>query len=107
MPVDDDDVGEHTRFNKRRKYTMRKKRAGAPRVPIQCILTSKPVVVCHMAALFLFGVSAQRVQRVLEGQEDGQKEGMMLPNDSLKWPYVCLSPLPLEELQCRCRSFAG
>jgi hypothetical protein len=74
VPVDDD-VGAHTKPNKIRKYTMRKKRAGAPSVPVQGILASKPVVLCHKAALFLIGVSAQRVQRVLEGPEDGRMQG--------------------------------
>ena len=78
-----EDVGAHTRPRKIRKYTIRKKRTGAPSVPVQGRLTNKPVVVCHNAALFLIGVSAQRVQRVLEGQEDGRKKGMRLPNDSL------------------------
>jgi hypothetical protein len=63
--------------------TMRKKRAGEPSVPVQGIVTSKPVVVCHKAALFLIGISARRVQRVLEGQTDGRKKGLRLPNDSL------------------------
>ena len=49
---------------------------------MQGILTNKPVVVCHKAALFLIGVSAQRVQRVLEGQQYGRKKGPRLPNDS-------------------------
>ena len=59
---------------------------------MQGILTNKPAVVCHNAALFLIGVSAQRVQRVLEGQEYGRKKGLRLPNDSLtSGPmHVCL-----------------
>ena len=74
MPVNDD-VGAHTRPSKRRKYTIRRKRTVSPSVPIQGILTNKPVVVCHKAALFLIGISAQRVQRVLEGQEYAAKKG--------------------------------
>ena len=74
MPVNDD-VGAHTRPSKRRKYIIRKTRTGAPSVPMQGILTNKPVVVCHKAALFLIGISAQRVQRVLEGQKRWAKEG--------------------------------
>ena len=67
VPVDDD-VGAHTRPSKIRKYTMRRKRAGAPSVPVQGILTSKPVVVCRKAALVLSGVSAQGVQRTCVGR---------------------------------------
>ena len=82
VPVNDD-VGAHTWPRKRRNYTIRRKRTGAPSIPMQGILTNKLVVVCHQAALFLIGVRAQRVQRVLEGQTDGRKKGLRLPNDSL------------------------
>ena len=50
---------------------------------MQGIPTNKPVVVCHKAALFPIGVSAQRAQRVLEGQRYGRNKGLMLPSDSL------------------------
>ena len=76
-------AGAHTPPSKRRKYTMRRRKDGAPSVPIQGILTSKPVAVGRKATAFLIGVSPQRVQRVLEGQEDGRRKGMMLPNDSV------------------------
>jgi hypothetical protein len=82
LPVNPD-AGAQTVPSKRRKYTMRRRKDWAPSVPIQGILTSKPVVVCRKAAEFLIGVSPQRVQRVLEGQEDGRRRGMRLPNDSL------------------------
>ena len=52
VPVNDD-VGAHTRPSKRRKYTIRRKRTGAPSIPMQGILANKPVVVCRMAALVL------------------------------------------------------
>ena len=56
VPVTDN-AGAHTPPSKRRKYTMRRRKDGAPSVPIQGILTSKPVVVCRKAAEFLIGVS--------------------------------------------------
>ena len=73
VPVNDD-VGAHARPSKRRKYIIRRKRTGPPSIPMQGIHTNKLVVVCHKAALFLIGVSAQRVQGVLEGQEYVGKE---------------------------------
>ena len=78
-----DNVGAHTWHSKRHKYTMRRRKDGAPSVPIQRILTSKPLAVCRKATTFLIGVSPQRAQRVLEGQEDGRRKGMRLPNVSV------------------------
>ena len=82
VPVTDN-AGAQTPPSKRRKYTMRRRKDGASSVPIQGILTSKLVVVCRKAATFLIGVSPQLLQRVLEGQEDGRRKGMRLPNDSV------------------------
>ena len=82
VPVHDN-VGARIMPSKIRKYTMRRRKDGAPSVPIQGILTSKLVVVCRKAAAFKIGVSPQQVQRVLEGQADGRRKGMRLPCDSV------------------------
>ena len=49
-------------------------------VPVQGVLTSKPVFICRKSAQFLIGVGPGRVQRVLDGRADGRTKGVRLPN---------------------------
>ena len=67
---------------KRRRYSCHKRTGSCEAtVPVEGILTDKPLLICRKLAFMLMGVGPGRVQRILDGLGDGRTRGMRLPND--------------------------
>ena len=77
---DEDEVSQRPP-KKRRQYRKRRRKGGHdPSVPVQGILTPKPVLICRKSAAFLIGIGSGRLSRVLCGRADGRTKGMRLPS---------------------------